>query len=149
MTDQARSPIVGPQRAAAAAIEIYAGAAVPELGDRSWVVAAQRHLEQRLLAMHDLLIETAQADGHLDEAIRLAEAATTIDDTAEHHHLAISRLLAEQGRHRQALQRLEDARAALASQGLTPSDELARLDAYLRRNESFGADPRAARTADP
>ncbi len=85
LTDQARSPIVGPQRAAAAAIETYAGAAVPELGDRSWVVAAQRHLEQRLLAMHDL----------------------------------------------------------------TPSDELARLDAYLRRNESFGADPRAARTAEP
>lgn len=149
LTDQARSPIVGPQRAAAAAIETYAGAAVPELGDRSWVVAAQRHLEQRLLAMHDLLIETAQADGRLDEAIRLAEAASTIDDTAEHHHLAISRLLAEQGRHRQALQRLEHARAALATHDLAPSDELARLDAYLRRNESFAGEAPAASTADP
>lgn len=149
LTNQARASVLGPQRAAAAAIEAYVGAAVPELVDRSWVVAAQRHLEQRLLTMHDLLIETAQADGHLDEAIRVAEAATTIDDTAEHHHLAVARLLAEQGRHRQALQRLEDARVVLTTRGLTPSDELARLDAYLRRNESLGADLPAARAAPP
>ena len=133
LTRRARSPDPQAHRAAAAAITAYTGEVLPGFDDHSWAVIARRQLERRLLEMHDLVAGAAEVEGHLDEAIRVSEAATVIDDTAEHHHLAIARLLAEQGHYRQALRRLTDARTALLAQGLEPSDELARLEAYLER----------------
>ena len=139
LTQRARSTDPQAHRAAAAAITAYTGEVLPGFDDHPWAVVARRELERRLLEMHDLVASAAEVEGHLDEAIRVSEAATVIDDTAEHHHLAIARLLAEQGHYRQALRRLTDARTALLAQGLAPSDELARLEAYLQRTSGSAA----------
>ncbi len=130
---RARSTQTQPHLAASVAIDAYTGKAAPGYDDHRWVMTIRRHLERELLEMHDLMIAAAEQAGQLDEAIRAAEAATVIDVTAEHYHLTIARLLAEQGHGRRALWRLTDIRSTLLEQGLVPSPELRRLEAYLAR----------------
>lgn len=143
LTDRAQSTSPRSQpaaTAASAAIALHTADAVPEFADRSWATAARQELRLRLLAMHELVAAAAEAGGRLDEAIRAAETAIALDETVEHHHLTVARLRAELGRHRPALQQLADARTALSAHGLTPSAELGRLEAYLRRVSRTGAE---------
>ncbi|MFP4234890.1 MAG: BTAD domain-containing putative transcriptional regulator [Nitriliruptoraceae bacterium] len=119
--------------AAAAALELYRGEPAPQFADLAEVEIARRYLEERVLAMHDVLAEVATAEDRLDEAIRVLLAALRLDPVAEPRYLAAARLLAEQGRRARALRLLEEAREAFAAAGLAPTPELERFAAYLAR----------------
>lgn len=121
------------ERAAAAAVAHHRGRPAPSLGAPEWLGPLERELEHELLAMHDVIVEVAAHDGRLDEAIRSASAALTIDPLAEPRALLAARMLAEQGRRPRALRVLDECRAALLAEGLEPSPELGQLEAYLRR----------------
>lgn len=138
-TDQARVHSANRGSAAAAALALYRGDLLPRFTYQSWAVAARDRLERRAIAMHALLATAAEADGLLDEAVRAHRAAAELDPTAELHHLAAARLLAEQGRRVQALGSLAEARDNLSQAGLEPSAELDRLEAYLRRDPAVRA----------
>lgn len=125
--------------AAAAALSLYRGEAVPGLGHLDWVLAARHHLESQLLTAHDVVAETATHDGRLDEAIRSLLAALRIDAVAESRYLAAARLLAEQGRRARALRLLAEGREALAAADLEPGPEFDRFDAYLARRPAIEA----------
>lgn len=119
--------------AAAAALELYRGDPAPGVVDLAEVEVARRHLEDRALAMHDVVAEVATAEGRLDEAIRVLLAALTLEPVAESRYLAAARLLAEQGRRARALRLLDEARGAFAAAGLAPTPELEQLAGYLTR----------------
>ena len=94
----ATDPAADHELAAAPALELYRGEAVPSLGYREWAEAARRHLRQQALAMHDTVADETSGDGRLDEAIRSLLAALELEPIAEDRYLAAARLLAEQGR---------------------------------------------------
>lgn len=136
---QAGDPSANRELAAAAALELYRGEAVPSLGYQEWAETARRQLVQQALAMHDAVAHETTADGRLDDAIRSLLAALELEPIAEDRYLAAARLLAEQGRRSRALQLLGEARAALRDASLQPSAELSRLEAYLQRSPAMSA----------
>lgn len=136
---QAVDPAANRELAAAAALELYRGEAVPSLGYRDWADGARRNLEQQALAMYDAVADETAKDGRIDDAIRSLLAALELEPIAENRYLAAARLLAEQGRRSRALRLLEEARAALQEASIKPSEELSRLEAYLQRSPAMSA----------
>lgn len=136
---RAGDPTANRELAAAAALELYRGEAIPSLGYHEWAEVARRQLAQQALAMHDAVAEETTADGRLDDAIRSLLAALELDPLAEDRYLAAARLLAEQGRRSRALQLLAECDEALRQAGVRRSPELSRLEAYLQRSPAMAA----------
>jgi ATP/maltotriose-dependent transcriptional regulator MalT/DNA-binding SARP family transcriptional activator len=130
---QARGGTVNAEDAATAALGMYSGRAASLLGSNPWAEEPRRHLDQQAMAMYDLVAESAERDGRLDDAIRTLLDALRLDPLAEDRYLVAARLLAEQGRRSRALQVLDDGARALEEEGLTASAELDRLRGYLER----------------
>lgn len=127
--------------AARAALEHFRGEPVPEI-DRDWAVWGRRSLLERALALHDRLARATEQRGRLEESITALEDAVTLDPGTERRYLTIARLSAELERPNLALSALERARHALHDVGLPVSDELPRLEAYLRRRPSLATSRR-------
>ncbi len=123
-----------PVDAATTALQLVQGELAPSLGYHSWLEETRTHLDRQMLRLHDLLAARAEEDGRLDDAIRALLDAIPRDPLAEDRYVTAARLLAEQGRRSRGLTLLTEARAALTGAGMTPSDELVRLEAYLRRD---------------
>ncbi len=131
---RASESVEGGGLAAAGALEVYLGEAVPNLGAADWLDAPRRYLEQQALTMHDIVAAEAETQGRLDDAIRTLQAAIRVEPLAEDRYVAAARLLAEQGRRARALALLAEARDVVGVAGLIPSQALERLERYLERD---------------
>jgi DNA-binding SARP family transcriptional activator len=81
------------------------------------------------------LARTATADGRADLAVPLLRRIVEVDRTVEDAHRALMRLLAEAGRHTEAIRQYDACELALRAAGLGPSDETRQLRAAIHAGE--------------
>jgi DNA-binding SARP family transcriptional activator/ATP/maltotriose-dependent transcriptional regulator MalT len=108
--------------AAGAALARYGGELLPDDRYEPWSAEPRERLARRQLALLDLLADRAEAEGEVDEALRLLERAIEADRLDESRYLRAAALLLTQGRRGRALEVLRTAAAALHELGLEPSD---------------------------
>jgi DNA-binding SARP family transcriptional activator len=108
---------------ARAALALYTGDALPDDRYEDWAAGPRERLRARALALLDLLADRAEADGELDEALRLLGRAIELDRIDESRYLRSARLLLHQGKRGRALDVLRSGAGALRELGLEPSAE--------------------------
>jgi DNA-binding SARP family transcriptional activator len=108
---------------ARAALALYRGDLLPDDRYEDWAAEPRERLRARALALLDLLVDEAEQDGEIDEALRLLERAIAADRLDESRHLRSARLLLRQGKRGRALDVLRAAAAALRELDLEPSEE--------------------------
>lgn len=109
--------------AAQAALARYGGELLPDDRYEPWTAEPRERLARRHLALLDLLADQAEAQGEVDEALRLLERAISADRLDESRYLRSARLLIAQGRRGRALDVLRAAAGSLRDLGLEPSAE--------------------------
>jgi TolB-like protein/DNA-binding SARP family transcriptional activator len=126
--------------------ELMEGLSVGEAGFEQWLAAERERF--RLLAgrIHARLMERAENDGRLAEALTHGLKLLCFDPLQEHVHRALMRLYAAQGRLDAALAQYEKCRRALSSQlGVRPQAETEDLARSIRASRREGpARPREA-----
>lgn len=108
---------------ARAALGLYTGELLPDERYEAWATEPRELARVRVLRLLDLLVASAEADGDVDEALRLLERGIAEDRLDESRYLHSARLLLRQGRRGRALEVLRAAAAALRELGLEPSEE--------------------------
>jgi DNA-binding SARP family transcriptional activator len=108
---------------ARAALALYAGDLLPEDRYEDWAAEPRERLRARALALLDLLVDEAEREGEIDEALRLLERAITADRLDESRYLRAAALLLRQGKRGRALDLLRAAAGALRELDLEPSNE--------------------------
>jgi DNA-binding SARP family transcriptional activator len=108
---------------ARAALELYSGDALLDDLYEDWAVEPRERLRARALSLLDLLAARAEADGEIDEALRLLERAIEADRVDESRYLHAAQLLVRQGRRGRALDVLRAGAAALRELDLQPSEQ--------------------------
>jgi TolB-like protein/DNA-binding SARP family transcriptional activator/Tfp pilus assembly protein PilF len=113
--------------------ELMEGLSVGEAGFEQWLAAERERF--RLLAgrIHARLMERAEHDGRLEEALTHGLKLLSFDPLREHVHRALMRLYAAQGRHDAALAQYERCRRELSNQlGVRPEAETEDLARSMR-----------------
>ncbi len=113
----------GAEGGAQAALARYGGELLPEDRYEPWTAEPRERLARRHLALLDLLADRAEAEGEVDEALRLLERGIAADHLDESRYLRSARLLLAQGRRGRALDVLRASASALQALELQPSDE--------------------------
>jgi DNA-binding SARP family transcriptional activator len=113
---------VAPDRARAA-LAFYPGDLLPDDRYEDWAAEPRERLRARALGLLDLLVDEAEGEGEIDEALRLLERGIQADRLDESRYLRSARLLLRQGKRGRALDVLRAAAAALRELDLEPSEE--------------------------
>jgi TolB-like protein len=128
--------------------ELMEGLIVAEAGFELWLTAERERFRLLACDIHARLMERAERDERLEEALAHGLKLISFDPLREQVHRALMRLYAAQGRHDAALAQYERCRRALADQlGVRPepeTDDLARSIRTSRRERGAGS-----RTAMP
>lgn len=122
---------------ARSALERYRGDLLPDDRYEEWAASRRERLRLLRLELLDLLAADAEHTGEIDEAARLLTRAIDAEPRDELRYCALARLLVSQGRTGSARGILEQARAALAAEGIPASPALERLADSL--GEATGA----------
>src|SRR5262249_11048732 len=124
--------------------ELMEGLSVAEAGFEQWLATERARF--RLLAgrIHARLMERAEHDGRLEEALTHGLKLISLDPLQEHVHRALMRLYAAQGRHDAALAQYERCRRELSTQlEVRPDAETEDLARSIRASRREGpAKPR-------
>src|SRR5947207_3461112 len=125
------------------------GLALGESGFEQWLTAERERFRLFACGIHARLMERAERDGRLEEALAYGLKLLSLDPLQEHVHRGLMRLYAAQGRYDAALAQYERCRRELSSQlGVQPEPEteaLARSIRTSRRERS--ANPPATSSA--
>jgi DNA-binding SARP family transcriptional activator len=113
---------MAPDRARTA-LGLYTGELLPDDRYEAWAAEPRELARARVLRLLDALVARAEADGDVDEALRLLERGIAEDRLDESRYLRSARLLLRQGRRGRALEVLRAAAAVLRELGLEPSEE--------------------------
>jgi DNA-binding SARP family transcriptional activator len=108
---------------ARSALALYAGEVLPDDRYEDWAVEPRERLRARALSLLDLLADRAEAEGDLDEALRLLGRGIELDRLDESRYVRSARLLLHQGRRSRALDVLRAGARGLHELGLEPSEE--------------------------
>ena len=108
---------------AQAALGRYTGELLPDHRYEEWAAGPRERLRGLALRLVDLLAGRAQAEGELDDALRLLEQGIELDPLDERRRLDVARILLQQGRRGRALEELRRAAAAQRAIGIEPSEE--------------------------
>jgi len=120
---------------AARAVEVGAGTVFVDFEYEEWAVAARRVVEQRMLALLDLLSVQAEDRGDLASAQALAERALRLDRYTDSRYVRLSELLTMQNRVAAAMAVLDDAKeVARELGGPLPATVTERRDDMVRRS---------------
>lgn len=124
--------------------ELMEGLSIGEAPFEQWLVTERERF--RLLAgkLRLRLMEAAERDGKLEEALSHGQALLSLDPLQEHVHRALMRLYALQSRHDAALAQYEKCRRALNDQlGVQPEPETQALARSVRtgRREPVATQP--------
>lgn len=105
----------------------YGGHVLPSRRE-PWAEVARERARSLQMSLLDLLAETVEADGHLDEALRLIEQAIDVDPLTERRYLIAARILAAQGRHGSASEILARGAGSIHAAGLSVPASFAKLE---------------------
>jgi ATP/maltotriose-dependent transcriptional regulator MalT/DNA-binding SARP family transcriptional activator len=104
------------------ALSRYHGELLPADRYEPWASQSRERVRLRYLELLDLLTARAQAEGEVDDAIRLMQRAIDAEPYDEHRYVRLADLLASQGRAGSARAALRQARAALGELDLDSAD---------------------------
>jgi DNA-binding SARP family transcriptional activator len=104
------------------ALSRYHGELLPADRYEPWASQSRERVRLRYLELLDLLATRAQAEGEVDDAIRLMQRAIDAEPYDEHRYVRLANLLASQGRAGSARAALRQARAALGELDLDSAD---------------------------
>ena len=82
---------------AQAALGRYTGELLPDHRYEEWAAGPRERLRGLALRLVDLLADRAQAEGELDDALRLLEQGIELDPLDERRRLDVARILLQQG----------------------------------------------------
>jgi DNA-binding SARP family transcriptional activator len=117
------------------ALARYTGELLPADRFADWATTPRERLRRSYLALVDVVADAAMAEGELDEACRLLDAAITTDPLEEERYVRLARALLSQGRPRRAQRVLDQGMAVAADLGVEPGRELQELAISLRHPE--------------
>jgi TolB-like protein/DNA-binding SARP family transcriptional activator/Tfp pilus assembly protein PilF len=131
--------------------ELMEGLSVGEAGFEQWLAAERERFRLLSGRIHARLMERAEHDGRLEEALTHGLKLISCDPLQEHIHRALMRLYAAQGRHDAALAQYERCRRELSNQlGVGPEAETEELARSIRATRREGpAKPRASPSLTP
>jgi DNA-binding SARP family transcriptional activator len=104
------------------ALSRYHGELLPADRYEPWASQSRERVRLRYLELLDRLATRAQAEGEVDDAIRLMQRAIDAEPYDEHRYVRLANLLASQGRAGSARAALRQARAALGELDLDAAD---------------------------
>jgi len=104
-----------------AALSRYQGELLPADRYEPWASQPRERLRLKYLELLDLLAANAQAEGEVDDAIRLMQRAIDAEPYDERRYVRLAGLLASQGRAGSARAVLRQAQAALGELDLAPA----------------------------
>jgi DNA-binding SARP family transcriptional activator len=114
------------------ALARYTGELLPADRFADWAASSRERLRRSYLALIDVVADAAIADGELDEACRLLDAAITTDPLEEERYVRLARALVAQGRPRRAQRVLDQGLAVAADLGVEPGAPLRVLSEALK-----------------
>lgn len=114
-----------------AALARYHGDLLPASPYEAWADQPRQRLRLRYLDLLDLLAAHAQAEGEVDDAIRMTRRAIQSEPYDEHRYLRLARLLSAQGSVGSARAVVSQARTVLGELGVPLPAELAALERSL------------------
>ncbi len=119
--------------------ELMEGLSVGEAGFEQWLAAERERFRLLSGRIHARLMERAEHDGRLEEALTHGLKLISFDPLQEHVHRALMRLYAAQGRHDAALAQYERCRNELSNQlGVRPEPETEELARSIRARRREG-----------
>jgi DNA-binding SARP family transcriptional activator len=104
--------------AARSALALYRGELLPDERNEAWAIPARERVRELVARLLDAQAAHVEADGELDEALRLLERAIAVDPYDDRRYLISARILAAQGRYGSATQMLARGAEAMQSLGL-------------------------------
>jgi TolB-like protein len=120
--------------------ELMEGLAVGESSFEHWLSAERARFRHLAGTLYTRMMERAEEDGRLEEALAHGLRLLTLDPLQEHVHRALMRIYAAQGRHDAALAQYERCRSELSSQiGVSPDAETEALVKSIRASRREGA----------
>ncbi len=113
--------------------ELMEGLAIGEAGFEQWLAAERERFHLLACRIHMRLMERAEHDGKLEEALAHGSMLLSLDPLQEQVHRALMRIYASQGRQDAALAQYERCRRELSDQlGVLPERETEDLARSIR-----------------
>jgi TolB-like protein len=133
--------------------ELMEGLSVGAAEFEQWLTAERERFRLLACDIHTRLMERAERDGRLEEALADGLKLLSLDPLQEHVHRGLMRLYAAQGRYDAALAQYERCRRELSDQlGVPPqpeTDDLVRSIRASRRERPTGPPAAASPTPQP
>jgi DNA-binding SARP family transcriptional activator len=109
------------------ALGAYPGELLPADSYEDWAAAPRERLRRRFLALVDQAAAESLRIGELDEAVRLLDAAITVEPFGEERYVQAAEALLVQGRRAAARDVVQRGLAVMGDLGVTPGPSLAAL----------------------
>jgi TolB-like protein/DNA-binding SARP family transcriptional activator len=122
--------------------DLMEGLSIDEPAFEQWLAGERERFRLMIGRVHTRLMDQAEHDGRLAEALMHGLKLLSLDPLQEHVHRALMRLYAAQGRHDAALAQYERCRRELSDQlRVQPDDETERLARSIRASRRDRPEP--------